>query len=256
MYEKKHSSRKAVALILTLALLIGCAVGGTLAWLVADTDPLVNTFSPGNIHLSLAEPSWNPNHTGTDGVERYKAIPGDQILKDPTVTVGANSADCYVRLFVVIWWEPITDGFFKAADSDDWFKYKKHSEYTGYWNQDNCIKLYDETNDYVLGIVNEFRYSETIQTSSQDQTLRPLFDYIQVPMDLDQDQFASLDNFKLIVFAQAVQAAGSANANEAFEKAGIPNITLSDCKNSVGQAQTLAQIVETLQKQDELYPRD
>lgn len=260
MHEKNNSSRKVIVLVLVLSLLLGCAAGGTFAWLVAKAEPLANTFAPGNINLTLTEPSWETNVTKKTGkfdaegneieVEMYKTLPGDMIPKDPTVTVGAGSADCYVRLFVVIWWEPYTDSHFWAEDSDDWFVQKASSEYTGnWWQNGNCISLYDHTNDSVLGIVNEYRYTTKIKTSAVDQKLRPLFDYIQVPTNLGQEQFASLDNFKLIIFAQAVQADGFADMNAAFDEAGLPNITLDDCVDAGGNAQTLEQIIAALKAQ-------
>ena len=41
-----------VALVLVVALV---SVGGTIAWLTANTDPVVNTFTVGNIDIALAE---------------------------------------------------------------------------------------------------------------------------------------------------------------------------------------------------------
>lgn len=253
----KKTSRKLLVLLMALTLLIGCALGGTAAWLITKSDTVTNTFTKGNITLSLSEPSWQTNFINSEGVGTYKAIPGDLIPKDPTVTVGANSVDCYVRMFMVIWWEPITDGYFTATDSDAWFKaYAGGDQYvSGHFMQDaNCVRLYDKTNDYVLGIVQEFRYSDKIETSESAQVLRPPFGAIQVPTDLGQEQFASLDNFKLIMLAQAVQADGFASAEAAFEAAGIPDVTLDDCRNAANQPQTLETIIDVLKKQDTLYP--
>ena len=83
------SSRAFIAL-LALVLVIGCVAGGTVAWLVAKTEPVVNTFTYGNIDIALAET------TGTN----YKVIPGTVIEKDPKVTVKAGSEACY--LFVKV----------------------------------------------------------------------------------------------------------------------------------------------------------
>lgn len=256
MNNKKNSGKKLVVLLAALVLVFGIAAGGTLAWLFTATDPVVNTFTAGDIDISLAEPSWRPDFTNSDGIVTYKTMPGDVIPKDPTVTIGANSANCYVRLFLVIWWEPIADGYFKASDGDDWFHMNpKGYSGVGYWDQnDNCLKLYDHTNVRVLGTVHEFRYSEVVETSGNPQELQPLFDKITVPTDLGQAQFASLDNFKLVLLAQAVQADGFTDANAAFEAAGIPEVTLEVCKNRDNEPQTLEQIIDILKEQDELYP--
>lgn len=76
-----------VALVLVVAL---ASVGGTIAWLTANTAPVTNTFTVGNIDIALAET------TGTS----YKIVPGNDINKDPKVTVNANSEACW--LFVKV----------------------------------------------------------------------------------------------------------------------------------------------------------
>ena len=53
--------------------MIGCVAGGTVAWLVATTDTVTNTFTYGNINIALAE------STGTS----YKIIPGTDIKEGP-----------------------------------------------------------------------------------------------------------------------------------------------------------------------------
>ena len=92
---KNHANRRSVgmktfAAMLALVLVIGCAVGGTVAWLVSSTDPVVNTFTYGDINITLEET------TGTS----YKIIPGVDIEKDPKVTVKGGSEACY--LFVKV----------------------------------------------------------------------------------------------------------------------------------------------------------
>lgn len=250
MHAKKCKNTKLIALLAALMLLIGGAVGGTLAWLISQSNTVANTFTVGKISLNLTEPNFVSNDIGRingEEVAAYKALPGDEIPKDPTVTVAEGSEPCYVRLFMVIWWEDVTDGYFRAMDSDDWFcQYSGDVSFApGYFTQDDsCIRLYDQTTDQVLGIVQEFRYSTVVDASESDQILRPPFGSIRVPVNLDQDQYQSLDNFRLVLFAQAVQAEGFADANAAFEKAGLPDPTLEVCGGNSFQ-----QIVATLQNQ-------
>ena len=47
MKNRRNVSNKTVAILLALVLAIGCAVGGTLAWLISQTNPVVNTFTYG-----------------------------------------------------------------------------------------------------------------------------------------------------------------------------------------------------------------
>ena len=90
MKEKKVLSVKIVAVLLVAVLLVGGTVGGTLAWLVSKTDPVVNTFTFGDINAQLTETTGNT----------YKIVPGNSISKDPKVTVLVNSEACW--LFVKI----------------------------------------------------------------------------------------------------------------------------------------------------------
>lgn len=87
---KAGRSIRGLVLVLALALIVGVAGGATFAWLTAKTDPVVNTFTYGDINIDLAE------STGSD----YKIIPGVDIGKDPKVTVKAGSEACW--LFVKV----------------------------------------------------------------------------------------------------------------------------------------------------------
>ena len=87
---KTGRSFRGLVLVLALALIVGVAGGATFAWLTAKTDPVVNTFTYGDINITLAE------STGSD----YKIIPGVDIGKDPLVTVLAKSEACW--LFVKV----------------------------------------------------------------------------------------------------------------------------------------------------------
>lgn len=88
--RRRSVSSRAFIALLALVLVIGCVAGGTVAWLVATSDTVTNTFTYGNIDIALAET------TGTN----YKIIPGKDIPKDPKVTVTAGSEACW--LFVKV----------------------------------------------------------------------------------------------------------------------------------------------------------
>lgn len=92
MKKFRELSGKLVVAMLAVTLLIGCAIGGTVAWLTAKTDPVVNTFTYGNINIELTE--------NKPANKQAKIIPGVDIEKDPKVTVKANSEACW--LFVKV----------------------------------------------------------------------------------------------------------------------------------------------------------
>lgn len=91
--RRRSVSSRAFIALLALVLVIGCVAGGTVAWLVAKTEPVVNTFTYGNINIALTE-----NAGGTE--KQFKIIPGTDITKDPKVTVTAGSEACW--LFVKV----------------------------------------------------------------------------------------------------------------------------------------------------------
>ena len=84
-----------IALALCLALALG--IGGTMAYLTATTGPVVNTFTIGNVGLTLEENKG----TMVDGKHQFKMVPGNTIDKDPTVTVTAGSEDCWLFVKLV-----------------------------------------------------------------------------------------------------------------------------------------------------------
>lgn len=120
---KKNNGKKIVSLLLVLVLLLGTVIGTTLAWLVAGTNTINNTFTFGDIKISLVETAGAGNATDRN----FKLAPGAKVAKDPIVTVEKGSEACW--LFVEIetdndtidgikildWaiaegWTPITEG--------------------------------------------------------------------------------------------------------------------------------------------------
>lgn len=83
--------KKAAITVVALALVLCFAIGGTFAWLVDTSDEVVNTFTYGDIDIDLTE---------TTG-EEYKMIPGNDIQKDPTVTVKKDSEACWLFVKVI-----------------------------------------------------------------------------------------------------------------------------------------------------------
>lgn len=85
-------SARVLVMAVALTLIIGGIIGGSVAWLTAKTDPVVNTFTYGDIKIELTE-------TKPDD-KTAKIIPGVDIEKDPKVTVKAGSEPCW--LFVKV----------------------------------------------------------------------------------------------------------------------------------------------------------
>ena len=86
-------TKKPLVMAVSLALVAALGAGATYAWLTDKTDEVKNTFTVGNVDIELAE----TNTDGNSALENaYKMVPGQDIVKDPKVTVKANSEACWV----------------------------------------------------------------------------------------------------------------------------------------------------------------
>lgn len=85
------SKKKILTLVLALALVATCAIGGTVAYLI-DTKTATNTFTIGNIGIEL---------TGTTiAASGTKFVPGQPITANTQVSVKAGSEACYLFIKV------------------------------------------------------------------------------------------------------------------------------------------------------------
>lgn len=91
MKRRYHGSRvsktnrpKHFAALLALVLILVCTVGGTVAYLVAHTDPVVNTFTPGKVSCQVEE-EFNETNT----------------VKTKAVVKNTGNVPAYIRVAVV-----------------------------------------------------------------------------------------------------------------------------------------------------------
>lgn len=99
------TARKALMLILCAALLVSATVMGTLAYLTSTTEVVTNTFTVGNVAITLDEAKVTEYGVEVEDADRvtanaYKLIPGHNYVKDPTIHVAEDSEDCW--LFVKV----------------------------------------------------------------------------------------------------------------------------------------------------------
>lgn len=109
--------KKSLALVLALAMIVVCVVGGTLAWLIATTPEVKNTFTYGDINIELKEAGATVAADGS-ATKEFKMIPGYTIAKDPKVTVLAGSEKCY--LFVKVEKSANFDSFMTCTIATGW----------------------------------------------------------------------------------------------------------------------------------------
>ena len=98
--QNKTKSKLLATCAVVSALALG--VGGTLAYLT-DNETHTNTFTVGNVHIDLLEPSWPQVDENKNGVpdEAEDLVPNQEVNKDPKVqNTGENDAIVFMRVTV------------------------------------------------------------------------------------------------------------------------------------------------------------
>lgn len=230
---------KSKALLLTLCavLLVAASVLGTMAYLTS-TAKVENTFTVGKVEIKLDETDvTNPNGPRVKA-NSYKLMPGTTYTKDPTVTVLNGSEASYVRMkvtfnnakeIIALCTDPefadevtgVENAFplirmvnFVKANAAKWDGIiPDNMVETGEMLADAKYFAYDKTADTLTYI---FYYRETVTAPTADVVLPVLFDTIKVPEWVTGEQLAELNNFKITVIAEAIQAGSFAGADDAW----------------------------------------
>lgn len=192
--------KKLTVAVVAIALALCCAVGGTLAWLVDKTETVTNTFTAGDVEISLWEHTLNSDGKTIsttakteEGNTGYKMIPGTELQKDPTVTVDKKSEKCYV--FIKVTEENNVDTFLSyAIDTTVWTELE---------NEENV-------------------YYRVVDDSTEDQDLNILTDKkVTVLSSVDKTALNALSETtqpKLSFTAYAIQFEGMDDAADAWAK--------------------------------------
>lgn len=189
---KRYSLKAIVTASAAVVALMG-TVGGTLAWLIAETDSVKNTFTYGDIDITLTETeSSTDDGDGDPATNTYEMVPGNAIAKDPTITVLADSEASW--LFVKLEESENFDTFLTYELADGWI---------------------------ALEGVDGVYYQEAAATGEDDVTYGVLLDdQVVVADEITKEQFNALDESgafpTLTVTAYAVQHDNIATAAEAW----------------------------------------
>lgn len=89
-------TKKLVIAVVAMAVAMCCMIGGTLAWLLHESNVVTNTFTYGTITIELTE----SNKTNKTGIAYTNVVPGDELDKDPVVTVKKGSEKCFVYVLI------------------------------------------------------------------------------------------------------------------------------------------------------------
>lgn len=183
--------KKSIALLVAVSMIVGCIIGGTLAWLTATTGPVTNTFTVGNVDIDLTE-------TTTD----YKMVPGNTIDKDPKVTVEKDSEACWL--------------FVKVGKGNDFDTYMTYTMAAG-WVQ----LMFDKDGNPLTDLV----YYRDVPSSTTDTVFSVLAnDQVTVKDSVTKGMMDDIKNGTtsaptLTFTAYAVQKDNVADAADAWAKA-------------------------------------
>lgn len=182
-------------------LLVAGSVAGTMAYLTS-TDEVVNTFTVGNVAITLDEAPVDNDGQATTGdrvdKNNYKLMPGHDYDKDPTVHVGNLSEDAW--LFVKV------DNEIAAIEDAT----TVHNQMT----TDNTWTVVDNTNHV-------YAYKEIV--NANDNVV--VFDGFKIKGDVDNASLATYNGKTIKVTAYAIQADGFDSASIAWTTAGSGLLT-------------------------------
>ena len=211
--------KKIVAFAMVFALAAVAVVGGSLAYFT-DTDAKENTFTVGNVKIALIEQQNGDNELV--GFENDKQLmPGAENAVDKIVSVkNTGGNDAYIRVKITV-----------PSDLAEVIHLVFEDNYTSTWNEvtsetDNSRKVYtavyktkiasgdstshllskvylDERVDMRLDENNNQEYFYTVTTEEGDAVIT-------------EDVPVSLENIQVDVVAEAIQADGFDNAEDAF----------------------------------------
>lgn len=192
-YQGKHCRRgpggKAFTAMLALTLVLAAywAVGGTAAWLAAKSDPIVSTFTFGDINITLTDE--NPQEG------QIKIIPGVDIPKALKVTVQADSVDCWL--------------FVKVEETGRFVDGKVTYAIADGWTQGDGTQIPEDV------------YYREVNGATTDSVFSVLKDdKITVSNELTKGDIQNITDPTLTFTAYAVQKEGINTAGDAWEKIG------------------------------------
>lgn len=200
--------KKITAIALVVCLVAVAVVGGSLAYFT-DEEKATNTFTVGNVDITLTEPEWDAALEEDETAATL--IPGREIAKDPTITVEETSQRAYTFMKV-----QLSDDFaqliaaYATAQKIDTTNETQMKALIGKWFSSEVqpkIMEYDLTKNYViLGVLSPKDPGQSVT----------YFDAITVPAEVVGSMIKADGKYEIYITAYAIQAEGfeGQNANK------------------------------------------
>lgn len=174
-------NKKVIGVIGSLALVAAVGIGATLAYFT-DYDSKENVVVMGKVDIELEEPNFAGNEEG----KIENVAPNELIVKDPTITVKADSKDAYIRAKVTYAWEE--GGLLDQGDLEEM--------------KDNITWQPGWIESPLDGEENVWYYQDLVESSDKDQEF-VLFDMVMIP---NWGNEVAGKTLKITVEAAAIQA--------------------------------------------------
>lgn len=176
----------------------GLTTGTVLAWLTDTAQPVKNTFTVGRVGLTLTE-TWNTdaNHDGRADAWSGVLVPGQNLKKDPMVTVAADSEDCWL---------------FVKLEPQNWPDAKEADGITP--------KVFYSISDGWLSLTGEEGVYYRRTDSAEEIRKFPILagNEVTVSSNLTKQEIGAVADMRLSVTAWAIQYAGMETAETAWER--------------------------------------
>lgn len=186
--------RKTLILAACAIMLVCATIAGTLAYLT-DTKYVTNTFTVGNVGITLNEAAVDPDGTYVTDVNNrtnsngYHLLPGHSYIKDPKITVSEGSEDCY--LFV-----KVENGLKGAEDT---------STIASQMASNRWVQVKGNVNVYVYATLKDGKTVPTVVTANDEV---PVFDSFTISGNVDGEALLAYAKAEIKVTAYAIQADG------------------------------------------------
>lgn len=108
---RQHRNHKGMTALVAVVLVFCCTVGGTLAWLFTQTEPVTNTFTPASVTTEVNEDDFNG---GTKSNVKVK---------------NTGNTDAYIRAAIIYNWadkdgniyaKPVTPDDYTLSPGSNW----------------------------------------------------------------------------------------------------------------------------------------
>lgn len=207
--------RRILLTVCSAALLVCVTVGATVAYLTS-TDKVENTFTVGQVKISLDEAAVGPDGKALEGNDAkrvnsnsYKLMPGGEYDKDPTIHIDNSSEEAYLRVNVAVSNTAKVDALFQKYDyAEAGITAILEGLDLSIWNITSSVE--GDVRNYVLTLkANDSKISgETADIV--------LFTGVNVPEEFTNEDILELNNTTITITAYAIQADGFDSLNDAW----------------------------------------